>query len=70
MFLLGERANTSCNTISDSAINYQVEESCSSLAEWSVPLYGCLYAVCVCKCVFIGAVLQQGEDTERKKKRT
>lgn len=27
MFLLDERANTSCNTISDSAINYRAAEA-------------------------------------------
>lgn len=38
MFLLEERANTSCNTILDSAINYQVAESCSGQAKWCVCL--------------------------------
>lgn len=45
MFLLEEGANTSCNTISDSAMNYQVE-SCSDQTKGSV------LSLCVFKHVF------------------
>lgn len=45
MFLLEEGANTSCNTISDSAMNYQVE-SCSGQTKGSV------LSLCVFKYVF------------------
>lgn len=45
MFLLDERANTSCNTISDSAINYRTVE-----AE-PVRQNGVELAIDVCVCV-------------------
>lgn len=61
MFLLEKRANISCNTILDSAVNHQTSESCSGQAKWCVP------ALCVCVCV--GTVLQLGEDRERKERR-
>lgn len=48
MFLLGERANTSCNTISDSAINYHVAESCRVRKNRMCFPRACLHMYAVC----------------------
>lgn len=68
MFLLEERANTSCNTISDSAINYHMAESCGGQAKWGV-LSLCVFTYVCCSiqyCMFVCAcrhcITTRGED--------